>query len=84
MWLSLTETNGRSILVDMDKVSQVSHSIGGANLFFNFETTTEKGQRRQKTLKVKQTVSQIAELLDAPSVEVSAKPSKLSRVLRAK
>lgn len=42
MWLSLTETNGRSILVDMDKVSQVSHSIGGANLFFNFDTATKK------------------------------------------
>ncbi|MCK4207207.1 hypothetical protein J3U99_20785 [Brucella pituitosa] len=84
MWLSLTETNGHSILVDMGKVSQVSHSIGGANLFFNFETTTEKGERKQKTLKVKQTVSQIAELLDAPSVELPAKSSKLSRVLRAK
>lgn len=68
MWLELTELNGKKILVDMNKVTQISHSIVGANLFFNFEITTKKGERKPKSFKVKETLAQIGNALSTKSV----------------
>lgn len=67
MWLALTEVNGKPILVDMTKVAQVSYSVGGANLFFNFEVTSKKNEMRQKSLKVKETLLQISRALNTKS-----------------
>ncbi|CAN7564361.1 hypothetical protein [Brucella pseudogrignonensis] len=69
MWLALTETNGKPVVVDMTKVAQVSHSVAGANLFFTFEVTSKSNEKRQKSLKVKETVSQIKLALAAKPVK---------------